>query len=989
MVVMGNNIDEIVTEVDNNINVGDSFLVEVPEAFPQYKLGTESSLRIIVQNIRSIHKNLEDFKVFIARSKIDYDIIILTECWLQNSDMIPKLEQFDSFHTRNHINQNSGVVVYIRSYLPHVTVYEPNFADADCLVIGIGKSHAFICMYRSPSFASLANFVESLEELLIDLKHVPNVYLTGDLNVDVSCNTTDLKSDEYLNLLATYGLLPSHQFPTRLNKSIDHCFAKPNSKMLTIVCESSVTDHSSIYCIIPLTQKSKYKRPEKTLLQINFEKAFKLMKDFDWTAITTLQDPNKATELLIETLSEIRQKSSYQVTVPNRRQTFQPWVTSGLLRCIRFRDTLHRRHNRAPNDKDLELTYRRYRNHCNSILHNLKNEHDKAELNTVKSDIKKTWTVIKRVCNLNHSEKSQGPCELLKIKSTPQESVDFVNEFFTNMASKLSTDILQKLKLTENDLVQKFKCKHSPMNSFVLLETDETEVYKIVMSLKSTNSTGWDGISSVFLKRSVNLLIKPLTHLFNLCFTYGKFPDMLKDSIVIPVFKSGERDSITNYRPISLLPTMAKILEKLINIRLVNYMERNNILSNNQFGFRRNKSTVDAVEHLVTNVASNLDHKNKCVGVFLDLAKAFDTVSIPLLICKLEAIGIRGVPLDLFKNYLNNRTQAVKIGNNLSAKRNVGFGVPQGSVLGPTLFLIYVNNLCNIELPGSKVITFADDTVILFQQKTWSDVKSSAEIGLKKIIEWLDCNLLTLNLNKTKFITFSIKNNLQPTDFSLKAHSSNCSAASICGCPVLSPSKSIKYLGVEIDENLNWKQHIHNLKSRIRKLIPIFKKIRNLKDKATNKTVYFALCQSIVTYGITAWGGARKSTLIKIERAHRCILKVINFKKFRYPTTALYKEFGILNIRQLFIKKIVLRQHFYEKPVSKSLRRVHEVYDVPACKTTFAQCFSYFLAPLLYNRISKTKPLKDTTRFVCRRALDEFLSDLDYEQTEKFIQICH
>lgn len=233
-----------------------------------------------------------------------------------------------------------------------------------------------------------------------------------------------------------------------------------------------------------------------------------------------------------------------------------------------------------------------------------------------------------------------------------------------------------------------------------------------------------------------------------------------------------------------------------------------------------------------------------------------------------------------------------------------------------------------------------------------------------------------------------MRSNSQPaSDFTLTAHNWNCFDFSNCNCFKLTRTNSIKYLGVEIDQNLNWKQHINNLKTRIRKLIPVFKKIRNLRDASTNKCVYFTLCQSLITYGISAWGGARQSTLIKVERAQRCILKVVNFKCFRYSTSRLYNDFKVLTVRQLFIKGIVLKQHSYNTTHSTSVRRTYEVYRIPTCKSSFAQGFSYFLAPFLYNRISKIRSLKEMTSFGCKKAIDEFLGGLNYEQTENILKI--
>lgn len=984
---MINDLETIGANVDDVINAGQSYLVDDPSALHELSLNNNISLKIISQNIRSVTKNLDDFGTFISRSKLEFDLIILSECWLQGCGSIPSLDQYCTFSTSRHINQNSGVIVYIRDNINDASAFEPDLDDADCLVVRIGKNHVFICVYRSPSFASTVNFLSSLDKLLISLKHVPNVYILGDINIDICINTVDNRSDEYLDLLALHGLLTSHVFPTRQDKCIDHCIIKSKTKVITAICKSSVTDHRCLYLAISSGSNQQISRAQNWMKIINYEKVVKLISDRNWEDILNLHDANETTENLVGIISNVIKSCTKSRPVPNRKLTLQPWVTPGLLRCMRFRDTLHQRHKKSPDDKPLELTYKRYRNHCNNILHNLKNAYDRAELHDANHDIKKTWKVIKRVCGYNTTNKKDNLDELIKLKSTPQDSTDHINDYFVNIGENLAATILQKLNLSQDELVQRFKPTDSQLHSFMLLETNLIEVNNIISSLKNTSSTGWDGISSLLLKKCIGILGPPITHLCNLCLTSGVFPTLLKESIVIPIFKSGDRDGITNYRPISLLSTLAKILEKLINTRLVNYLEANNLLAGNQYGFRAKKSTVDAIGNLVTQVADNLDKKQKCIGVFLDLAKAFDTVSVPLLLRKLESFGVRGVPLNLFKDYLSGRSQAVKMGDTFSSKKPISFGVPQGSVLGPTLFLIYINNLCQTTLTNAKITTFADDTVIVFNGSTWEDARMAAENGMRLIINWLNNNLLTLNLSKTKYVTFSIYKNSQPsTDFTLKAHTCSVDTNKNCDCYTLSATDSIKYLGITIDKNLNWKIQIDTLKSRIRKLIHIFKRIRQLRDETTNRTVYLTLCQSILTYGIQAWGGASKTSLIKLERSQRTILKVLNFKPFKYPTVDLYKETKVLTVRQLYIKLILLRQHAYPgRTDNLSDRRAHEVYKVPTCRTSFAHGFANFLGPLLYNRINKVIPLRQKSRFACRRALDEYLCQFDYEGTEKLL----
>lgn len=982
---MSDNLKQVLFDIDDSVRVGDSFLVGEAEECKKLITEPNKRLNIITQNIRSIDCNFQDFLIFVTRLNIKQDIIILTECWLKHLANIPTIPNFRHFATQVHINQNSGVVVYVRDGLD-VSVTEPKMNDADCLVVKIGTSHAVVCLYRSPSVDNIERFQSSLNDIIADLRSFPELYLLGDINIDIKNMNVDPRSDDYLNHLAMHGLLPGHILPTHGPNCLDHCFSKITDRNTkTIVCQNSVTDHS---CIILSTvfKPAQQTKPQNIISRVDYSKAISDLQTINWEQLLNSDDPNVITNIFITTVSSIIEKHTTYHVVPKRKVNLKPWITPGLIRCMRWRDKLHLKHKKNPSDIVLLRTYKRYRNFCTNLLHSLKRSYERSELNKYHGDIKRTWKIIKQICNI--SNKPASAMELLKLKSSPKESADHINYHFVGVGPKLANKTLIMLGKTEADLASDVRSSKNTPFSLTLLPTDEYEIRKIILSLKSTPSTGRDGISAIFLKQALNQISKPIAYLSNLCLSSGVFPNLLKEAIVIPVYKSGDGGSVDNYRPISLLPTLAKILEKVINTRLLNYLESHSLLSPNQFGFRHSKSTTDAIETLVSHVVQKLDNKKKCLGIFLDLAKAFDTVSIPILIHKLECLGVRGVPLQLLTDYLSKRSQVTRVGGVLSGGLGISYGVPQGSVLGPTLFLVYINELCNKTLPNAKIITFADDTVVLFHGSTWDEVKMLAETGFSQILQWLNSNILTLNYSKTKYVTFTIRNNTQPiNDLSIRAHTCNDTLSPTCDCLVLSSTKSVKYLGVIVDRNLRWNEHIDMLSKRTRKLMCIFKKIRHINDQRTVLSTYFALCQSVVSYGIVSWGGADKTLLLKTERAQRAVIKVSLFKHYRYPTHKLYKEANVLTIRQLFLKLLILRQHTLPRLDVSSSRVKHKVYPVPFCKTRYAQGFSAFLSPYLYNKINQQVTLSDCNRFHCKRTLDSYLKQLDYSCTEDLLEI--
>lgn len=374
------------------------------------------------------------------------------------------------------------------------------------------------------------------------------------------------------------------------------------------------------------------------------------------------------------------------------------------------------------------------------------------------------------------------------------------------------------------------------------------------------------------------------------------------------------------------------------------------------------------------------------MGVFLDLAKAFDTVSVPILLRKLDAVGVRGIALDWFTSYLTERRQFVKIDQYSSDPASIDFGVPQGSILGPTLFTLYINDLLALPLINSEVACYADDTALLFYGDCWEEAFSHANEGLKAVAIWLDNNLLTLNAEKTKFLAFHISKPTEPnTDMPIKVHGHHCQythSPSLCDCTTIQRVPQLKYLGILLDERLTFSSHITELCGRVRKVIYIMKLLRNSASKTLLVNVYRALCESLLTYCVSVWGSAASSCLIKLERAQRSVLKVMFRKPYLFPTSQLYQESGFLTVRQLYIRKAVLAAHkTYSIPDNVPRRRPPRLPS-PFCRTVFAQRFPPSAFPFLYNKLFVTRNLVNLNNFAAKNTITKYLSSLKYADTE-------
>ena len=345
---------------------------------------------------------------------------------------------------------------------------------------------------------------------------------------------------------------------------------------------------------------------------------------------------------------------------------------------------------------------------------------------------------------------------------------------------------------------------------------------------------------------------------------------------MIPIFKKGDRSEIKNYRPISLLPSMSKILERLVYKRLYYFLLNNNILIPNQFVFRKGHSTDLAIIQLCEKIIESFINREHIIGVFMDLSKAFDTIDHTILLYKLKQYGVRGTTLLWFEDYLSNRQQFVSFQSNHSKKSFVKCGVPQGSILGPLLFLVYVNDIIN-SAPLLSYTLFADDTNLFCTNKNLDCLVATLNNELVKVSQWFKSNKLSLNIEK--------KNNFM---YFRNNHTNNAQCNSnIDGIPI-TERKSTTFLGITLESTLSWSEHIQNIHSSISRNIGILFKLKDSLSEKSLFTLYNGLVLPYISYCNIVWGNSNQTKINSLLLLQKKALRIVTHSYFRANSEPLF-----------------------------------------------------------------------------------------------------
>ena len=628
----------------------------------------------------------------------------------------------------------------------------------------------------------------------------------------------------------------------------------------------------------------------------NQEKLHSLLGKVDWQG-TVFNEPNveHAYNNLVNTTCEIFNKlAPIKEFAHSKPKCFKiPWLSKDLLKAIKIKNRLFQKHKAFPFSPALKSKYKHQRNKVSTMTKKAKQSYYDEIIREQSSDPRKLWKTINEACG--RSKPLSSNIDMIVDNSSEIKSDDNIahsfNKFFTEIGPKLA----RAISTADNAVIEKDLYHFKQFNFDTI---DSQTVFKELINLNEHKAEGLDNIVPKLVKDSARFLAEPLTHIFNLSILQKIVPSRMKVAKVLPIYKNkGHKHSLTNYRPISILPIYSKIYEKILNVQIQSHLENESVISTSQFGFQKKKGAQDALIKFVNNAFSSLNSSKMIIGIFIDFSKAFDTIDHKILLQKLKAMNFSQNSMALIENYLTNRYQQVSLTNTISPPLKITCGVPQGSILGPTLFLLYINDLF-FYTQSFNTILFADDTNLFFETKSPDEDIETINKGLNIVNTWCSNNKLTLNIEKTNFIVIKNPQNKRTLNKTISMNNKN-----------IVQTGNIKFLGVIIDSTLNWSSHIENLRTGLRSSLALIYLASTFLPEKTLILLYNSLINSKIVYCLAAWGNAPATYLNKILVMQKRVLRIIYHKPATAHSAPLFRKSNILPINQLYRQRLCLLAH--------------------------------------------------------------------------------
>ena len=757
------------------------------------------------------------------------------------------------------------------------------------------------CIYKHPKM-SVQEFDETyMSKIFVKVSHEnKDIFLLGDFNINLLHYESHKQTATFLDNIYSNNFSPSINIPTRITPRsktlIDNIFSNYiDSDMISGNITTCISDHLMQFLIKPSheqknTQNQKIYR--RDFRHFNAELFKRKLNEKNWDAILNLEQKNVNLSFQIFQSTMENLLNEYAPFKPlshkQQKEAKKPWITKGLLTSIKHKNKIYDKFCRAKDanrKKELYNTWKAYKNLILNLTRRSKESYYKTFFEENKLNSLKMWKAIKEIIHVKPTTRFTPNSLNIKgklVTDTKLVTNEF-NNFFSNIAAKIDSKII-KTETTFHDTLN-----NPNPNTLFLSPTCKKEVGDIIKKFKMGKASGPNSIHTNILQTYREVLSDPLCKLINLSFSNGTFPDLYKIAQIIPVHKKNDKLNCNNFRPISLLSNIGKIIEKLVHIRTYSFLEQNKCLYKHQFGFRCNHSTNHALINVTEGIRAALDANQYTCGVFLDFQKAFDTVNHDILLSKLEYYGIRGVSKNFFKSYLSNRKQFVQLHDTKSDTTLISHGVPQGSVLGPLLFLLYINDLHHT-IKHSSMHHFADDTCLLYPNRSLKKINKLINHDLKLIVHWLRANRISLNVDKTNIIIFRPKNKKITKKLNFR----------ISGQKIKTTTHT-KYLGVLLDEHLTWNLHIKAIKTKLSRATGLLAKIRYHTSTDLRRTIYYALFDSHLRYACSIWAQSNNKNIQDLQDLQHKSIRVISFKNKFTPIDPLLKEQKIMTLKNIIL----------------------------------------------------------------------------------------
>lgn len=924
---------------------------------------TDQDLSIIHINARSLlsDSKFEDLKTMLFRTGKNWDIICISETWLQ-SDIghSRQLSGYTSFFDNRCGQTGGGVAIYIKSIKikaasrlkVHLVCTQSLFVEID-----LYNSFSFIVgqVYRPPNLDS-AVFVEELSNCIESISAMKKtVLISGDFNFDLFSIVQNISVQEFFNTFSSFGFLPLISKTTRACGQSLSLLDNIYCNDLSLIKDSGLliddtSDHFPVFSHLDIKTTDRIDKPV-FISRFDFRRLPELREHLRNTLadFQHIADPELASAALVKAYQSGIQKFSIQHKVSRKESPLKPWITPAILSSINVRCKLYIRKQKYPTEIN-KRKYNRYRNILNSVIRSAKKTYIQNQLEINKGNSKKMWEIL-----LTHTKGLKGQSPLPDtVHANGAEITDHseIAKKFNSYFSTVGKILQEQIPESPNNPLE--FVTNSEINIDTLEPISEVELIAIVSSMQNVGG-GMDGINAKIFKATYEIITKELTHFINLCLRLGKFPSNLKIAVIKPIYKSGEKFYVSNYRPISILPFISKILEKIIYKRLMTHLETNSILSPNQFGFRKKLSTYMPLLLLQEKITKAFENSKIVCGLYLDLKKAFDTVDHNILLSKIYSYGVTGIFFNIIKSYLTHRMQCVEYKGTKSAATEVSIGVPQGSILGPLLFIIYVNDFSRI-CTNSTCLLYADDTAIFFEARSEEELQNRIDTEIPKIVNWFNSNKLSINASKTYCQMYNNTENI----INIKAR---------IGDTDIEFTDCIKYLGMYIDKDLKWRSHINHISNILSRNAGIIKKSSFFLERKQLLLLYNSLFLPYINYCCLVWGHSAPTLLDRLNKIQKKVIRVISKQHRLAHTNPIFENLKILKIKDIAVQQSVILMH---NVISQNLppaiysmftlsndnvnirTRMNRHFEEPFTAKLYATRTISWLGPRLWNKIIAT-----------------------------------